>query len=460
MILENRGGMLFIPMALTYTPPHFQDDHGQPLIALSDIGWHDLSTEYHFEDLDRLTALGVMSVSDEKFLINLDLFLQKNSNVFRSRESAWHIRLAEVLLPLAQQKYIVILRGLELIPLSNHRWASAKSEKIFFNTVRGDWPVPDGLGIAIVDEQAAASSTRHTLFTLLGVMQIDTPLLWDMITKEHGKPLFNESSISHAALLSQVSFLFLSGWENRQNQTLWLESEAEDRVQGNRLYRDSEKAYSSTHFFGMHRRRFKFVHPDFTASFPDRSEEWLTWLCVNVGLEAIPRMIFKSSKTSFTIHPDMEHMIESLDSLDVLLFLREYWDLLAPWIVFHDNEDSLSEIEHSRRQIRERIGRMKVKCVGGLVKELNHTAFNANQPPSETLGIQPILDIPESNDPRWGFLRNFGVGHKRNLRTYMNCLEDLSGTDVSLDRVSYLLKLIERSCSEDEISVRYVICRL
>jgi hypothetical protein len=455
-ILEDSTGMLRTPKELAYTPPPYQNDSGCPLIPLAQIGGYDLAPEYESEDLDQFKALDVHFVTDEVFLDNLDIFLQKQSDCFREYESVWHAKIAEVLIPLVHAKYIDRLQSLELIPLSDGTWTRANNGQFFFDTADDGWPVPDGLSLSIVEVEAAADPTRHTLFTLLGAIQLGTSAIWNRIIKLHDSAAHIGDDMSRAALLSQIGFLFLSDWQFRHNHKLWVETDTGARVPGNVLYRDSQEPYSASHFFGQEHRS-KFIHPDFTSAFPDRSQEWLVWLRDNVGIESTPRIVSESPGSSFTMHPDLELIVDSMDPLDVLLFLREYWDQIAHWIVTQDLEDTYSDAEHSRRQIRTKIGRMKVKCTNGKLVELSRTTLSLSDDSTGDYLIQSTLDIPDRDDPRWKFLRHFGAGRKRSLRTYIDSLEELSGHEASLDQVLYILEQIERCCSEDERSVRQVI---
>lgn len=455
-VLEDSKGVLLTPGELTYTPRAYQDSYGRPLVAVADHLGNDLSFHYQNNDYEQFRALGISCVTREKFLVFLDMFINKRTDQFQALERAWHVQLAEVLIPVVRAEYIVVIRRLRLIPLSDGTWVRASDGQIFFNTVGDDWPVPAGLGLSIVEQGAAAHPTRRTLFTLLGTIQLDTQKLWAQIIQEHETSINSGSDISCAALLSQISFLFLSGWENWQKKRLWLKTAAGTCAQGHLLYRESQKPYSATYFFGE-RDGSMFVHADFVSAFPDRSEEWLQWLCKNIGVEELPRVVAKPAETSFTLHPHMECMIESSNPLDVLLFLKEYWNHVSRWVVSQDPEDSFSDAEHSRRQIRERIGRMKAKCLDGEMVELSRTSLSQPHCSPEDFLVDFVLDIPDSDDPSWKFLRHFGAGRKRNLRTYVNALENLSGTDTTLDRVIYILDQIAKSYSEDEMLVRYVV---
>jgi hypothetical protein len=452
-VLEDSTEMLLVPSGVGYTPPPYQDDNGYPLIAMAELGGNDLSPKYEARDLEQLKALGVSCLDDAKFLSHLDLFLQRRSDRFRGNLPVWHKRLAEILTPLVQTQYITILQSLDLIPISDGTWIRAKEGQFFFNTAGDGWQVPQGLNLKIVDEVAAAEPTRSRLYTLLGAIQLDTSQLWSRIIQLHDGAVQMGLEITRSALVSQIGFLFVSGWKNMQEHRFWFETTAESRVLGPVLYRESPQPYSASHFFGE-QHQSKFVHADYTSAFPHREEEWLEWLRVNFGIEVIPRVVSKTSDDLFNIHPDMEYLIDSTDYLDVLLFLRQYWDTVARWVVPGDAEDRFSDSEHSRRQVRERIGRMKVRCHGEKIVELSRTALSPSQDLTAENNFQYVLDIPDNEDPRWQLLRHFGAGEKRSLRKYVGYLQDLVNIETSLEQVLYILEQIENMHSQDEILVR------
>ncbi|ORY16274.1 hypothetical protein BCR34DRAFT_120049 [Clohesyomyces aquaticus] len=457
-VLLSSTGILLAPSESCYAPPEYQDGHGSPLIVMPDggTGHHvHLSPQYQFDDSEHLRALGVHYLTDTLFLDDLKTFLETHPDHFRQSEPTWQARLAEILITLAIPEHVKLMRSLELIPLSDGTWMRAEDGEFFSSSVGDNWTVPDGLGLSIVEEHAATDSARSLLFKMLGVIQLDTQQIWRQIIQEHKKDIPSDGMILRATLISQLGFLFLSGWRNGRSELswFWLETATGSYERAHRLYRHSDEPYSASHFFGE-RHPSWFAHPDLISAFPDMSQTWIAWLGDNLEVETKPRMVSAADDTRFNIHPDMNDMIKHADYRDVLLYLRENWANISKWVLPQDEDDTFSNVEYSRRQLRERIGRMEVKCLGGKVIELRRAALPISGILPDDPLIQSVVDVPECDDPRWKLLRHFGAGQDRSVRSYLCLLEDLSGTNPSLSEVTHILEQIERFSSEDETQVR------
>src|SRR5262249_10239067 len=142
---------------------------------------------------------------------------------------------------------------------------------------------------------------------------------------------------SRLDLISQVHFLFKTGWRNRRNSCFWFATEQDQRMRSNMLYFDNDHIHSATKFFAGHRERFCFIHPDYLNANPDDRETWLKWLKENMGVESIPRLVSILSASgdqikSFGLNPDFEFLMKSWPSAEILLLLCDNWMEYMRWI--------------------------------------------------------------------------------------------------------------------------------
>jgi hypothetical protein len=152
-------------------------------------------------------------MSDYAFFLELTSLLRNAVGEFKAKPNDWHSHLASILIRLPQT-YSSQLASLPLVPLSDGSWMAARGRQILFPSTMAEFELPGGLKLSVVHSGAAADPKRRNLFKLLGVGDLNKkePIIRH-IQDLHISNRTNSSSLSRAALISQIKFLY-SMWKN------------------------------------------------------------------------------------------------------------------------------------------------------------------------------------------------------------------------------------------------------
>lgn len=455
-LLENCEGRFVSPRVLIYCPKQFCDPSGRPLTLTSDTSRQYLSPSYDSGDYEGLSTLGVQEMNSKHFLSDLRELIRTRPECFHTQALEWHSNVAKALIPLALDKqYFPSLAILKLIPLRDGRWVSVEEGPDLFFGDRHGLTIPEGVDLMVVDPAAAADSSRESLFSLLGVANVNISLLCRMIVKTHNSPRFDPFSISEAALLSQAIFLYNARWKNEDQVKFWCVDETNGRLPAHKLYLDCEKPNSAKKLFANHRSRFRFVHPSYLSVVSQNPERWHDWLHDGLNIATHPRLGVPSSKDKFEIAPDFAWIMLNRPSTDFLLLLRDQWGLYEDFIENDDAQSEYKEPNLSRARIRKKLASISVKCRDGRFCLLGKTFLPTDDLVTEANGCVPFLDVPDPQDRRWRLaLRPLEVGLKNDLQFYLQALENLKRKGPTLGLVSSFLEQIQARSSEDILQVK------
>jgi len=288
-VLEDLNGNLQQSCDLIYVPRTYRDDSGRPLTVTETTSARYLSLEYKDVDYKYLKRLGVRKMEHGLFLDHLEKITSRLDE-FKARPSEWHSRLAGVLADVWENSSFIgnhffgsmsddsdsesdddddgsdsssdsedepilpspsptlsfssakdRVKSLPVIPLRDGRWVPGKTPHIFFPGSSSAWELPGGLGFLVVESNAGKDSRRANLYRLLGVKDSNSTEVSKLIVDTHASSTFNPDVVSRADLVSQVKFLYTSGWRNTDGKaSFWLATESDTRAKGQVLYIDNE----------------------------------------------------------------------------------------------------------------------------------------------------------------------------------------------------------------------------
>ena len=416
-----------------------------------------LSSRYLESDIQYLDVIGVKEMSEFVFFLELKSLLLNSMDKFKAKSNAWHSHLATILMRLSQQ-HSSQLRDLTLVPLSDNSWVAAGCRQILFPANKAEFELPGGLELSVVDSAAASDPERRKMFKYLGVGDLEQEPVVRHIEDLHLKS--NSSSITHAALVSQIKFLYSAGWKNPTFQRFWFTSESGQRLRGLQLYQDSSKPHSATKYFGAYRSKFRFIHKDYMAAVGANRDMWTRWLEERMGVATIPRLVTPTSYRGFKLSEDFEFVIKNFPSSDVLLLLRENWEEYYKYLdpnqakrwngEYLDSAFASTEGSTCAFALKKKIGSMLVTCTTGKKHRLDTTFLPSKELLIASQDGAPFVDISDGNDTRWQVLETLGVSVKVDVSFFLHCLERLQA-ERSDDgaRVEKLLNMIQLRCDDE-----------
>jgi hypothetical protein len=379
-------------------------------------------------------------MSELVFLDDIKTLVQKDPKWFQAQESHWHANIARALQPFAiNTRFAQQIASLKLIPLRDGRWCSKHEVTAFFDNDDHGLTIPDGIDLMIVDFEAASDPDREQLFRALGVKDLNSRTVMDIIIEKHQDPNFKPSLISKEALLQQAIFLYNLGWKKTQTQKIWCATERNGRLPTDQLYLDSSRPHSATRYFANARDRFQFINEIYLKAVPKESQSWLTWLGAELKVAIYPRLAILSSLGAWDFAPDFEYLLQHHSSKIVFMLLRDKWSVYSDLI-----GEEASEIDVSRRHLKDKLSKSLVMCQDGITRELDETYLPTSEVAQLAKGCAPFLDVSEPEDPRWiTVLTPLGVRSRPDLKLYLRKLVKSKDENPSLEQVKALFDLIQ-----------------
>lgn len=428
------------PWRLTYVPDKFLFN-GTPISTSANTSEKYLSRNYSPDDLKFLEKLGVKEMSEVTFFSELRTMFKDPKGDFKNKSDAWHSHLADILIRFGKS-YQSQLLDLPLVPLENGTWAAATGNDIVFPATKAEFELPTGLRLLVVDSKAMKDPMRRKLFTILGVGDLKQGPVVRHIQELHSTGTYM-TAISSSALLSQIKFLYTTGWRNPSFERFWLTSESGQRLVGSELYQESEKPFSATYFFGKHRKKFPFLDQSYLKA-PSKGttyETWTDWLEHKMDVATMPRLVQTTAERGYKLSDDFEWIIKNFPSSEVLLLLRDNWEEYGQYLetAFKPPNERLtqkyepSKLAVSACHLKHKLGSMLVLDTNGNRSRLDSTFLPSKELMVASQDGVPFVDVLDPDDPRWQKFEILGVKIKVDVDVYLRCLKNLA-TEKSNDR--------------------------
>jgi hypothetical protein len=168
-VLESWKGILCKPSSFLYIPPSMLDDQGVPYTLNVQTEHKYLSAKYPSSEIGSILVLGIKQLSETDFLEDLTAMIGLGDSLtksFRQQSRGWHCLLAKMLQEMAARpEFRPSISKLEIIPLRDGRWVSAKGSTVFFSEQTNVTDIPDGIPIMVVNHIAEAQPERKRLYT-------------------------------------------------------------------------------------------------------------------------------------------------------------------------------------------------------------------------------------------------------------------------------------------------------
>lgn len=440
MMSPNYSGSLSKPGSLVYVPDGFLGPDGIPLTLSTHTESKYLSPHYRKETLPALEKLKVRRLGFGEFLEDLSWLVDKQPLEFQIKDPSWHVKLAKVLLP---EVHHPTMQKLPIIPLRTGEWVPAGRNPILFSENDENVKVPGGIRVSVVESGAEADPTRRQLFVGLGVKSFDTKTICQLIPQLHSSRA-NIDALPPADLISHAQFLYDSNWDVSQGPEIWFVAEDGKRQLGPSLYLDADPSdeHSATCLFARRRHKVAFLHGNYYLQYQSRLMEWKTWLTTFFKLSTIPRIASGPSIDGFGLSYDFKSLLDDFPSSRILLLLRDKWKDYCYWIAGAGDGKSNPTLAQSRKNLISEMAAIPVSCMDGKKHPLRNTSL-PNIDSKLRGAVTFSLDITDEKNGDWRLLREFGVFTERNVKFYLQCLENMSSSDASTADILHVYEQIQ-----------------
>lgn len=491
-IVEDVHGNLFRPHKIYQIPDKFRDAQGNPLLPSRCTRYNLLSEKYPAKAVDYLKQLGVPTLPDKIFLSDLARFIDSFATDFRRKSVSWHENICKVLLDLLPN-YRGVIEYLDIIPLQNTSWVSAKFGFLYFGA-HTDVPAPFPHGIGKVGEiywQIQKSSERGKLFSALGAINAEKSTLRKFILQEHRHPSLSFFTLDARTMVSHFEFLYHADLtpEDDAVPDLWCCIPNEEKRQISQVYMESNLPYSASSVSVQLRSKLHFMHPLYRKTF-SAFRNGLQWLEETVKVRTLLRVAgFRVFFRGLSLHGDFESLLAErpLEALDLL---RHRWSFYSSWFRPPEGNQQSSKVQHdaprsldfdTRENLRRKVAETKVPCHGGHFVRLEETYLAKEsllllckdipvQPcPNDTtilckiceffrsqLGLarrsqvqavvpaDRLLEVSNPERGDWDFLQTFNVITKPGASLYIDILRRIRSHSVEYKYMEHLYAQLER----------------
>ena len=132
-------------------------------------------------------------------------FVKEHLDAYKDMPDHWHSSLAQVLMANTWHRSSK-LNAMPLIPLDDGSWASkSSSQAIYLQSTDRQLQIPPGLTFKVVVSSASKDNYRRQLLHFLGVKQLDSNAVLDMLLELHVK---GNIAGDMTSLLQQTLFCF------------------------------------------------------------------------------------------------------------------------------------------------------------------------------------------------------------------------------------------------------------
>lgn len=448
-IVECQDGQLRTPPTVRYVPNAFRDENNMHILGGETMGSKYMSHKFSNSDCQRLASIGVPTLSKREFLDDVRDSLSASNKV--PMPVVWYSNVAKALLPLISN-FEKEISDLPLIPLSNGRWVAASSGTIFFPEDTPNHTVPRGIEIFEVRRNFHIDRDCERLYKNLQVKPFSVPAIQDLILKKHSTESL-EPEPSRSDLLSQALFLFRSGWKKQdcKHARLWVCTRSGTLRLAQDVYIDTDHKYSASQYLGRTTATFPFLHKSYYKGFTaEELPQWQSWLHEQLGMWVVPRLV-KNPSSYFVpdLTEEFRYIIQNCHSRQYLVLLKENWSIYV--------QDNV--LQYTQNPVRAQLASELVFCRDGkrhMLKDTSTGFFLPEAFRAENISLQPLLDIPNPQDPQWNFLKLFGVTVDDDLGTYLRILSKIQGREVSVELVHWLYEEIQGRSKYNPTPVRYV----
>lgn len=454
--MEDALGHYTMASKLKYIPPHFTNNVGEPFNFLPQTAC--LSKHYSPSGAlnPGLERIGIKTLAMDDFVTSLHSFMVIRTHEFQNMPDHWHTLLCVALSRLLRLdmrvKYSIM--SLNIVPLRDGRWVSMSQKIVCFPSRSETLILPKGIEVLEIHPRVVEQHQRCTLFSTLGATAFSEKFVCDAIVRIHTsrEPL---TDLAISELIGHASFLYTAGWKNAQGHELWCISEDGHALPGSQTYIDSEEPYSATAMFAGQKSQFPFLHHDYFKGHKMGSDI-KNWLVNNLLVAEYPRIATTSGSLSVKISTEFEYLLSARSSLDIMLLLRDQWKHYSIFLGTPLGSTKDSTLSEPNQRLRSLV----VDCHGGKRAPLSRTILPLTNIVAEDLPSMSFVDIPDPDDPRWGFLSHFDVVVQSGPDPFIRNLRQQKVSNPSVEEISNSYTHLQDYWPRHSLKMRYARAEL
>ncbi|OIW34078.1 hypothetical protein CONLIGDRAFT_667268 [Coniochaeta ligniaria NRRL 30616] len=429
---------------LRMLPDNFIDQHGNPLFK--DLNGSDavyLSQDYKRRDLETLIGFGLRIMLWVEELARVEADAWSASSTMRNPETDhdWHSRAANLLIALintGSRALIPRVKRLALLPLCNGDWVSTENNAVQFPATTDGIPIPQGLGLHLIESNAASHSSRKELFRALGSQVLSSDQVRGLILKKMGTNTLANSLDKNTSIAS-LRFLYLTHPDDAPAAIYHQVKLLDASILSRKPFQEDMYLGDDTHSYGPAKLGLavKYLHPDYLQEPPIRSGDgaeprrtWRQWLHRSMGIRKGLRLASNDASGQPSLTKEVLYVAEHLPA-KFLGLLHSLWS--HEGVRVSRNADLMQQLKLTT-----------VLCDGGKRICLGSTILPV--PRLKQLSVRfmdqeevlPFLKLEttlvDGNLAGWDFLEHFGAILKDELSFYLAIIKTIAAS-TEADRV-------------------------
>lgn len=438
-ILETQDGQFRKPANLVYVPNAYRDRTGRPLINYDDR--HDMSKKYNIEsDPSLFITLGVSYLSISTFQKSVVKHLDghfSHKRFYKDKDQEWHHDFCKALNTLPKNFWAYESPKLYIIPLSNGKWARPTDGFLFLRppSKEGILPVPEGLKVRIVDEEAMKDSFRRATCENANIKYLNNDEIRNLILNGHntevkGPKNFDPTALAAKALVSHAVFLFNINSTSASTGKIYMAGDMGDCRRGKNMYFQSDLSGSARKVLVPGpQKTYGFLHSSYqNAVERERYGEWFEFLSSQLSVATFPRIWSVDEQDEYTldtrkkkIHKDFAGLLKSQATIEWLVILRDGWEESTK---NPQRPNTQGTYNHSISTFGEHFRSFPVPRKGRLAPIKLGEGFQPTPRLVKKYGtLAPLIELPDPNHRNWGpLLDALGIPDKETAGFYAECL--------------------------------------
>ncbi|KAK3712619.1 hypothetical protein LTR37_009062 [Vermiconidia calcicola] len=438
-VIESYQATMEKPIDVKHPPGIFTDGRSpaRPLLS-GPMGLRAYTAASYL--LADLSNLRIPQLPSNQFLGMLRYLVKNKHAEFKQQTPAWHSRIAAAILSIGPQS----VRNLELIPLRDRTWTSAK-KTVHLPGVSDGLVLPDGINVDTVDDSATKDPSRAALFSGLGALQLNPNEVCRIILAQHASHGEKLETWTVDTPFEHAHYLFNSCIQLRRDELVKLRVASSSSTLlhvGPDLYMDvPESDFRVSEYLGASNTAVKYLHGRYLDGAPCQSKEWIDWLQSHLGVRTVPRLANKG-----TISQEFQCIIDSSQRHEWLLLLQRKWSSFSAEIA-------------TNNKLRSLLSNALVNCEDGQRRPLKDVYLATSSIKNATTGLDfvPFLAVDDPDDSSWVAFETIGLGVRPTLGFWMAILQSLQAETVAKPTkksVDYVYREIDRLYYEDPTLVK------
>lgn len=164
--------------------------------------------------------------------------------------------------------------------------------------------------------------------------------------------------------------------------------------------------------------------------------------------------IYEPKELLFDLSDELDCLLDECELSDVFQLIRDNWHHYSQWVEGAHLKWQTKEYVFASTHLKNKIGATLVQTSRGSLP-INETVLARLDSQLDQSKVVPALRLHQPEDPDWNLLAHFGVGVKRDVHYYLQCMNSLSRDEnPDIDVVGYIYEEIQSRYTGNEGIIR------